>query len=127
MTESFKTGDSAIIQKSFKEFGDQAKASTDELKKLDSFEDNTEFRDKALALFQFYVTIYEKDYKEMVDIITRKVVKKGDAERIDAIIAKVSAEEEKLDAGFATAQDAFAKKNKMTIQENELQKEIDKK
>lgn len=121
-----KGGDSASIHKSFKEFGDQAKASLAELKKLDAFEGEVELRDKALELFQFYVTIYEKDYKEMIDLVTKKDVNEKDLARVDAIVAKVSTEELKYDAGFAAAQDAFAKKHNMTIIKNNLQNEIDK-
>jgi len=123
--EVLQSGDSVAIQKSFTEFGEQAKASLAELKTLDSFEGDSELKDNALKLFQFYVTIYEKDYKEMVDIITSKNSTKKDAERVDVIVAKVSAEETKFDAGFASAQDAFAKKHNMKILKNDLQKEID--
>lgn len=121
-----ETGDSLAIRKSFDEFGAQAKTSLEELKKLDTFEGEVELRDNALKLFQFYVTIYEKDYKEMIDLVTKKDINKNDLKRVDEIVAKVSAEETQFDAGFATAQQTFAKKHNMKIQQNNLQNEIDK-
>jgi hypothetical protein len=119
-------GDAEAIKKSFNDFGTQAKASLAELKKLDSFEDNSDLRDKGLKLFQFYVDIYEKDYKEMIDIITKEKVTPKDQKRVDEIVAKVSKEEMGFDQDFAAAQQAFAKKNNMKIIENGIQKEIDK-
>lgn len=119
-------GDSLAIHKSFDEFGTQAKASLDELKKLDTFEGEAELRDNALKLFQFYVTIYEKDYKEMIDLVTKKEISEKDLKRVDEIVAKVAADETQFDAGFAAAQQTFAKKHNMIIQQNNLQNEIDK-
>ncbi|MEI6346478.1 MAG: hypothetical protein WCP69_00905 [Bacteroidota bacterium] len=125
--EDINAGDAETIKKSFNDFGIQAKASLAELKTLGSFKNNSQLRDKGLKLFQFYVDIYEKDYKEMIDIITKKKITPKDQKRIDEIVAKVSKEEMGFDQEFASAQRAFAMSNNMIITENDFQKEIDKK
>ncbi len=126
LSDNMKSGDSATIYASFDKFGTQAKASYEELKKLDTFKKDGEFRDKALELFKFYVTIYEVDYKEMIGLVLKKDISEKDIVRVDEIVNKVSLEEIKLDEGFAKAQQIFAKKHNIQIRENELQKEIDK-
>ncbi len=127
LTDQLKNGDSLAIQQSFNKFGTQAKKSLEDLKKLDSFKGDVSFRNSALDLFQFYVTIYEVDYKEMINIVTKKNVTDKDLARVDQIVAKVSTDEVKFDDNFAKAQQAFAEKNNMKIIKNELQDEIDNK
>lgn len=126
LSDNMKAGDSATVYASFDKFGTQAKASHEELKKLDVFEKDGEFRDKALDLFKFYVKIYEVDYKEMIELVLKKEISEKDIARVDEIVNKVSIEETKLDGEFAKAQKIFAKKHNIQIKENELQKEIDK-
>lgn len=126
LNDNMKSGDSALVFASFDKFGAQAKASYEELKKLDTFKKDGEFRDKSLDLFKFYVRIYEVDYKEMIGLVMKKDISKEDLARIDEIVDKVSLEETKLDEGFANAQQIFATKHNLKMKENKLQKEIDK-
>ncbi len=80
----------------------------------------------AKDLFQFYHDMADKDYREMVDIISKgEDMTDADLARIDEIALEVEKREVPLDNAFAKAQMAFAKANNMQIRENEMQGEID--
>lgn len=89
------------------------------------FEGNTELKSTALDLFKFYLTIFENEYKEMVNIIFSEALTETDLQRMNDILADITAKEAILDANFQTAQIAFAEKYNFEIIENELQEKID--
>lgn len=123
--DACSTGDATIMRTSYEQFQKQAKESVVELKKLGSFDGNSEFRDKAIDLFSFYEEVANNDYKKMLDLLLKEDFNDADQAEIDAIVAKVSEKEAKFDAAFAKAQDEFASKNNMSITKNALQDEID--
>lgn len=85
------------------------------------------FKESAIALFNYYKQTVNKDYTLMLDILDE--IEGGNisrAENLDPIVERMKLEEEKFDKQFGEAQKAFATANDLTIQTNELQKDIDK-
>ncbi len=117
--------DETSMRSSYEKFQKQAKESLTELKKLGSFDGSTEFRDKAIDLFSFYVEVADNDYKKMLDLLLKKDFNDADQAEIDKIVAKVSEKETGFDAAFAKAQEDFAAKNNLQITKNTLQDQID--
>ncbi len=104
---------------------EQVKVSIAVVEKL-SWQDGAALKKSALALFDFYKSIVSNEYKEMVSIINHPELSEGDITQLNELIASITEREEKLDADFAAEQEAFAKMNNFTLEENELQDELDK-
>ena len=96
--------------------------------KMEGYDDNTELRDAAKELFEFYKSVVGKEYAEMITILKKNDadVTEADIKRIDEISADISKREKALDEKFAAAQEKFAKEHNIQIKENELQKDINK-
>jgi len=98
-----------------------------DVKDLPPFKKDSALRDAAVDLFSFYQRIFKDDYRELFEI--RKnggmATEEGMA-RMNEIVEKVSKEEDGLDKRFEIAQNAFAKSNGMRLEENSMQKKIDK-
>jgi hypothetical protein len=117
--------DDKELKAKYTEFGDEAKYSLKQIKRLSAFGGNTDFRDRAIELFEFYIEVYENSYKELIDMIIKGDVTEKDQARMNKIVEEVSTKEAKLDNAFQTAQQKFADDNGMQIIENDIQKEID--
>ncbi|MCG3165316.1 MAG: hypothetical protein POELPBGB_01078 [Bacteroidia bacterium] len=103
---------------------EQIKASLAEVEKI-SWQDGAALKNSAIALFNFYQSIVSNEYVEMVKIIDKPELSQGDITRINELLASITEREAKLDAEFATQQEAFAKLNGFTLERNELQDDID--
>ena len=89
------------------------------------YDGNSDLKNAASDLFQFYLTIFQNEYKEMIDIIFSDNIGDPQLQRMNEILADISAKEAVLDGNFQAAQEAFAAKYNFEIIENELQDEID--
>lgn len=125
LVKCFDTCDDKELRASYTAFGDEAKATIKEIKRLGDFNGNTDFRDKATDLFAFYVEVYEGAYKELIEIVISGKMDAKTEKRMNAIVEEVSLKETALDNAFQTAQQKFASDNGMQIIENDMQKEID--
>ena len=125
LVNCMETCDDKELKKSYNAFGDEAKYALKQIKRLGDFGGNTDFRDRAIALFNFYIEVFENSYKELIDMIIKGDITAKDEARINVIVQDVSEKETKLDQAFQNAQQKFATDNNMTIIENEIQKEID--
>lgn len=125
LVNCLETCDDVELKKTYDEMGDEAKKSLKEVKRLSDFNGNTEFRDRANELFEFYVEIYEKSYKELIDMIIKGNITAKEEARVNKIVEEVSEKETKLDDAFQKAQQKFADENGMQIVPNEIQQEID--
>ncbi len=123
--DACQLAEEATMRSSYEKFQKQAKESLTELKKLGSFDGNTDFRDKAVGLFSFYVEVADKDYKKMLDLLLKDNFVDADQAEIDKIVTKVSDKEVIFDEAFAKAQTDFAAKNNLQITKNALQNQID--
>lgn len=96
-----------------------------ELRGMPLWKGDSSLRNAAVQSFTFYKRVFEEDYRRILAI--RKDENAGEDEIIElnAIIEKISKEEEKFDKTFRNAQKDFAQKNKMKLIENDLQKKID--
>jgi hypothetical protein len=92
---------------------------------MPGWDGSTELRDASLALFSFYLSIFEQEYVEMLDIVYSDAATEADYARLDEIMKDISERESALDKRFGEAQSAFAKKYNFILEENELQDEID--
>ncbi len=95
------------------------------IQKMTAFEGNDDLRKSALELFRFYQRVVENEYKEMIDILYSEDLSEDDIVALEEIVNRVTVEEGTYDDNFQTAQEAFAKKHNLELEENELQEEID--
>ena len=98
-----------------------------EIKGMPAYKGDSSLKSAALKSFTFYKRVFSDDYKKLIEI--RKEggdqTEEGVAE-MNRIVENLSKEEGELDKTFQGAQRDFASKHKMRLQENEIQKKIDK-
>ena len=94
--------------------------------KMEPFDSDVSMKNTALDLFNFYKKAYQKEYKEMIEILQLgDKITAEDMARMTNLNEELAKKETSLDAAFKGAQAAFAKKHNITIEENKLQKKID--
>lgn len=100
-----------------------ASAMLKEIKGMPSYRKDTAFRQAAINTFKFYKQVFEVHYKDIVRF--RKENTDEADEQINNVVELLTKEEEKVDKAFHNAQKDFAKKNKMKLIDNQMQKKID--
>ena len=112
----------AILEKS----SDAAENYLADVNGLTSFNGDTAFKNAAVNSFAFYKRIFEREYKELLDINAKgEKITQQDRDRAIAITQAISAEEAELDKRFINAQKDFAQKNKLELDSNlETQKQL---
>lgn len=101
----------------------------EDVKGMPVYKGNSELRDAAVALFGFYERLFKEDYKKIAEVRAAAPdnnLTEAQAQEINQVTEKLSADEVTFDNRFQKAQRAFAKEHKMRLLENELQSEIDK-
>lgn len=97
-----------------------------ELKGMPAFKGDSTLRDAAVSIFGFYRKIFDKDYRDILHLRSEQDGTNPEIEeQIQRIVKKVEEEEKGFDERFQGAQKAFARKNKMKLIENEMQKEFE--
>ena len=97
-----------------------------ELKGMPAFKGDSTLRDAAVSIFGFYRKIFDKDYRDILHLRSEQDGTNPEIEeQIQRIVKKVEEEEKGFDDRFQGAQKAFARKNKMKLIENEMQKEFE--
>lgn len=89
--------------------------------KMESFDGNDDLRKAGLALFKFYEQAVSIDYKEAISILYKEDLSEDDVSALEAIAAKITADESEYDIAFEDAQVAFASKHNIDLEKNELQ------
>ena len=116
------------LKASYDVFGKECKKALDTVKTMDEFNGNKAFRDESIKLFEFYYEIYQKDYKEIVEILIKgENISDTDVARLKEIQESITKRENVRDGAFAEAQNKFATENNMQIIPNEVQNQIDEK
>lgn len=92
------------------------------LKALKPIDKEFGLKTSALALFEFYLTIFQKEYAEMV---AQLYADAPDFDKLQHILDDVTAREQVLDADFQDKQGKFAKHYGFELTENELQEQIE--
>lgn len=93
-------------------------------KAMPAYEGNTDLRDYALALFEFYYKTFGNEYLEMIKIIFQSEMNEADLARLTELLELVTSSETTIDNNFQAAQRAFAAQHNMTLSENELQEQL---
>lgn len=99
-----------------------------EIKGMPPYNGDSTLRDAASGIFGFYKRIFDKDYREILHIRGGEDGHSADADaQIAEIVKRIEEEEKGYDSRFQGAQKSFARKNKMKLVDNEMQKEFDEK
>jgi ElaB/YqjD/DUF883 family membrane-anchored ribosome-binding protein len=96
-----------------------------EISKMPAFEKNTSLRNSAKDLFLFYEKTIKEDYTQMVNLLYTVELTEETIAQFQAILEKVTNEEKVYDERFQSEQQQFATKYGFTLEENELQEQID--
>lgn len=110
-------------------YASEAEAAIKDIKGMPAYNDNTQMRDAAVDLFSFYADIFKNEYRQMAELaqsLSNTPATPEQTQEIQKLVDQVASKESVLDRNFQKAQKDFAKKNNLVIQENEMQKEIDK-
>ena len=106
----------------------EAHQMANEIKGMSPFKNDSTLRDAAVSIFGFYEKIFDKDYRVLIHLKKEQDGTSMEIEnRIREIVTKVTEEEKGFDNRFRSAQQAFASKNKLLLQENDIQKKFEKK
>lgn len=109
-----------------KEASEQCKTSLKVIKALPDYEGDTRLRDAAVELLLFYQTMADKSFVEMMTIIEKgENITSEDLILLEKIESDITKKEVILDDQLAAAQEAFSKKNNVTLVDNEIQQKID--
>mgnify|MGYP000933618681 CR=1 FL=1 len=126
LSQTFSSNDKASIDAAYKKSLEVTKKAVGDIKSAGPYEGDDEFRLKLQALLEFYQSIVENEYKEMIKIISKgSKIKPKDMDRLKEIQASITERETKLDADMAAAQSGFAVKHGFRLETNKLQKDID--
>lgn len=90
------------------------------------FKYGEDFKAAAVNMFKFYLNTLEKEYKQLVVLLAKEEYTEQLIAELTAIQEKITKEEAVIDSNFQQAQESFAKKHHIELEESELQKEIDK-
>lgn len=85
------------------------------LRAMPAIDGSTELRDSAVTLFEFYLRSAQVDYRRLMEILADQEVTVEEQPEVDAIIARMNAEEQTLDAAFGATQQAFADRYGFTL------------
>lgn len=120
---SFETSNYSLIDSLRLELISQIENSIKELEKMQDFEGNDSLRQSALDLYKFYKQVYENEFKEITQIITKDSLQitEDDIIKHNILTRKIKNEEIKYDNNFQKAQQSFAKKYNLNILRNEYQ------
>ncbi len=108
---------------------DLKKVTSTSIKEVSKFKDfygNTELRDAAKALFEFYGRMIDGTFQPMIEIVFKEDITEDDISVLTKMLEEITAEEAQFDTRFQSAQEAFASKYNLELEENEYQEEIDK-
>ncbi|MCX7736420.1 MAG: hypothetical protein N2319_06870 [Candidatus Kapabacteria bacterium] len=101
----------------------QIESSIEEVSKMQAFDGYDSLRLAALDLFNFYKKVYENEFKEITQIITKDSLEitEDDIIRHNILTRKIKNEEIIFDNNFQKTQQSFAKKYNLNINRNEYQ------
>jgi hypothetical protein len=89
--------------------------SISEIKLMDGFDGDTQLRDGALILLNFYKEGLEKDYPKMIELIANRDRSKEDHAKLEAFKDELIRNEKIHDDKFEDIQVQFAKKHKLEL------------
>jgi hypothetical protein len=97
------------------------------IKGMPPYKGDSSLRDAATSSFTFYKRIFGNEYKRLIDIrLNGTNATEGEVAEMNGIVSQIAKDEESYDKIFHNAQKDFAEKNNMSLEENEMQKKIEK-
>lgn len=103
----------------------QIKSSIQAIDHLDAFKGNTRLKTASLSLFKFYLSICEKEYARMAELLFSEDYSEDDQKELMRLADEVAAKEVAYDSEFELAQTEFANEHGISLEENILQDEFD--
>ncbi len=111
LTDRFSSGDQKEIKKLHDNLMKVTKSSVAEIKKIKPFKGEDEFRKKMQNLLIFYQSIAEKEYREILAVLSKgETATQADWDRISEIQKSITERESVLDREMSQAQKAFSDK-----------------
>jgi hypothetical protein len=98
-----------------------------EIKGMPPYKGDSSLRNAAVRTFTFYEKVFNNEYRQLIDLRRQGAneTEEGIAE-MNKIVEQITVQEEKYDKIFHNSQRDFAEKNNMRLEENEMQKKLDK-
>jgi hypothetical protein len=90
------------------------------IKAMKGFENDTKLRDGALELLGFYKSTLEKEYNEMIQLISNRSRSKEDNDKLEKYKNDLIGKEEDMDNKFSQIQEDFAARHKLILQKKEI-------
>jgi hypothetical protein len=127
LSNTFSGADKAAIDAAYAKAVKVTGEAVEAIKKEGPYEGDDTFRQKLQALLEFYKSIVEKEYKDMIAIISKgQAITPEDMTKLQELQKSISERETKFDSEMQAAQSAFASKHGVQLKANELQQDIDK-
>lgn len=126
MSTTFSSQDKAAIEVAYAKVLKATGEAVEEIKKVSPYDGDDTFRQKLQTLLEFYKSIAEIEYKEMIAIITKgAAITPEDQAKLEELSNSIKEREKVLDTEMSQAQKAFTSKFGVQLKANELQKDID--
>ena len=107
-TSTFTSGDRALMDARRVSLVDRVQRSLTVLEGMDAFEGDTTLRDEAIAVFSFYLSVFQNEYADIISLISRAEIGAGENARLRFILQAIDSRERELDDAWLAAQEAFA-------------------
>ena len=120
-----ETASYASVEPYFLAMGAEMQDAVIKIRTLPEYEGNTDLRNAATALFDFYLNTFQNEYLIMLNLVFDPDFDAEDLTKLQEILTRITEQEGILDSNFQTAQQAFATKYNITLDRNELQDKID--
>ncbi len=124
LASSFESGSTPEMTNKHRELINTCEEIIRQSRELEPFEENSELRDTAIKLFEFYLSISTNEYREIIDILGKENTPYN-MQRMQEVVEDISIRESALDNEFMMAQKAFVEKYGIQIIDNPLQKDVD--
>jgi len=127
LADSFSGANPAVMQGKLLALKGQIDESLSAVSQMQDFKGNTRLRDAAVKLFEFYQSITDAEYAELVDILGKGAgnITDSDRDRLQEIQSNITAREAEFDKELQAAQKEFALIHHIEVSENKYQKRID--
>lgn len=127
MIQLISSGDKSQIDVAYANALRASAEAVEEIKIVGPYEGNDLFRQKLQVLLEFYKSIIENEYKEMLKILELgSEIKQTDLDRLKEIQDSITRREAILDKEMSNAQKAFSEKYGIQLKENQYQNDLDK-
>lgn len=102
----------------------QIETSLKDVEVMKAYEDDDAFRQSALAMLKGYESLVKKEYTEAEKILAQpdSLYSEGDEARLEMLYKQIDKLSDELTSNFKRAQEDFARKHKLSLKTDSLQK-----